>query len=148
MARTVVIGAKAVERKLARLGRDAPRILARGTYEAAETIMTAAKEGTPVDTGNLRASGHVQPANLSAALTPTGPQFVLGFGGPAGAGSVRGDSNAKPVGYAVWVHESGPRAGGVGRRKFLEKAIQENERNVVTIIAKHADREIKRRGAA
>ena len=139
----VVIGAAEVEARLKSLGTRAPMILAQGVYEAAQTIMTDAKEGTPVDTGNLRASGHVMPNTLDEALTNDGVTFQLGFGGPAGAGN-QNETNALEVGYAVYVHESGPRAGGVGRRKFLTLAVQENERRVVEIIGKHANREIQR----
>ena len=143
----VVIGAKALGAKLQRLGAQAPMILAQGTYEAAETIVGDAKEGCPVDTGNLRASGHVLPVTPAQAIQRDGVTFQLGFGGPAGSGN-QGDSNSNAAGYAIYVHESGPRVGGVGRKKYLEMAVKENERRVVEIIAKHANLELKAYGVA
>ena len=146
-------------------------ILAQGVYEAAQTIMLDAKDGCPVDTGNLRASGHVIPNTPDEAISGDGVAYQLGFGGPAGAGN-QNETNSEAVGYAVIVHEGyeggmgyrtmgtasrsgatyytsvryagGPRPGGVGRRKFLTLAVQENERRVVEIIGKHANREIQR----
>ena len=124
-------------------------ILAQGVYEAAQTIMLDAKgkgvqgTGCPVDTGNLRASGHVMPNTPDEAISGDTVSYELGFGGPAGSGN-QNESNWADAGYAVYVHESGPRAGGVGRRKFLTLAVQENERRVVEIIGKHANREIQR----
>ena len=149
--KNIIIGAKPLQRKLAKLGRDAPKILARGTYEAAETIMRDAKEHCPVRDGHLRASGHVMPANMTQAIDRSGVSFDLGFGGQAGAGNIDDDTNKKPVGYAAIVHERGPRKVNPNEgaeRKFLERAVQRQENNIVPIIAKHADREMKRRGVA
>ncbi len=57
-------------------------------YAEAEIEMAEAKRRTPVDTGTLRNSGHVQPPVKDGNST----SVVLGFGGPAGA-------------YALAVHE-------------------------------------------
>jgi hypothetical protein len=40
------------------------------------------------------------------------------------------------AGYAPYVHEMGPRAGGVGRKKFLQRALEETP--VLEIIKRHA----------
>src|SRR3972149_2796765 len=55
-----------------------PKIL----YRVGEQIMTEAKRQTPVDTGNLRAPGHVLPPQW----INTWVYVTLGFGGPAGVG--------------------------------------------------------------
>jgi len=73
-----------------------------------ELIMTEAKLRTPVDTGALRGSGHVQPTvREGTALVSRG-----GFGGPAAP-------------YAVYVHENLTARHPVGRAKFYESALVE-----------------------
>lgn len=75
-------------------------------YSFGEIIMTASKQECPVDTGTLRASGHVDQPKIS------GSSIVvrLGYGGAAS-------------GYAIFVHEGHRTNGGgtsVAPRKFLE----------------------------
>lgn len=65
-------------------------------YQQAEGIMSKAKLLTPLKTGNLRGSGHVQWRDEPGEF-----HVILGFGGPAGIGS-----NLEDVGYAVPVHEN------------------------------------------
>src|SRR6266550_1314015 len=89
-------------------------------YASAEEVMTRAKELTPVDTGNLRASGHVQQPKVEAGIVT----LELGFGGPAGAGNV-GDSNSQEVGYALYVHEDLNVNHPVGQAKYLETPLME-----------------------
>ena len=76
---------------IARLGvfdANQRRLVGREMREWAEIVMTESKLVCPVDTGNLRASGHVQ------SLESVGNQqeVILGYGGPA-------------VDYALKVHE-------------------------------------------
>ena len=93
-----------------------------GIVEFAEIEMTEAKDRTPVDTGALRASGHViNPVN-GDELTAT-----LGFGGPAGIGN-QGDTNHVDVGYALTVHEDLDAHHPVGQAKYLESPIRESAR--------------------
>ncbi len=103
--------------------------IAQGLYEQAETIMTKAKALTPVDTGNLRASGHVLPPHLE------GSQLVvtLGFGGPAAS-------------YAVWVHERLNVHHPVGQAKFLETAVLEAMRTLKSELARRAQTILRERG--
>jgi len=119
-----------------------PKIL----YRIAEQIMTEAKGQVPVDTGNLRASGHVLPPEWIGNWV----LVTLGFGGPAGKGSgkfisgpYRGKKEAggkytatgkpaapgkrggygaalKEIGYAMAVHEVNARH-KVGNWKYLER---------------------------
>jgi hypothetical protein len=86
-----------------------PKIL----YRIAEQIMTEAKGQTPVDTGNLRASGHVLPPEWIGNWV----LVMLGFGGPAGAGK----GQKKDAGYAVYVHENLAARHKVGNAKYLER---------------------------
>ena len=154
----VILGFDEVLGKLQQLGAAAPTILAQGVYEASQTVMTEAKKGCPVDTGNMRASGHVMPNTLNEAIEGDTVAFKLGFGGPSGSGNL-GETNAagkttlagRPhdgnVGYAATIHELGPRMGGVGRPKFLALAVMENQQRIVDIIAKHADRALKKQAS-
>ena len=69
----------------------------------AEHVMTAAKADTPVDTGRLRASGHVE----GPSRTSQGIEVTLAYG----------------TDYAVYVHEIMGRHHPVGRAKFLESNV-------------------------
>lgn len=93
---------------------------ARELYASAEEVMAAAKELTPVDTGNLRASGHVQPPTIENGVV----SVVLGFGGPAGSGN-SGESNTEDVGYATYVHEDLGANHAVGQAKYLEQPLMD-----------------------
>lgn len=77
--------------------------------EEAEIEMTEAKERTPVDTGALRASGHVETPEVS----PGEVSVTLAFGGPA-------------IGYAIYVHENLEALHPVGQAKFLESVLIES----------------------
>lgn len=74
------------------------RALAGALLEEAEEVMREAKLLTPVDTGTLRASGHVQ----LPIFEENRVRVLLGFGGPAGSGEGQGED----VGYAFRVHEN------------------------------------------
>ena len=100
---TTVLGLEKTRAAAVLFGRRALHELGAALYRQGEQIMTEAKLQTPVDTGNLRASGHVQ------APTRTAGQVVvqLGFGGVAAP-------------YAVYVHENMQVHHPVGNAKFLE----------------------------
>lgn len=71
------------------LGERALQAAAQALYQEAESIMTASKETyCPVDTGNLRASGHVD----KPVIEGSNVSVTLGYGGPAAP-------------YALSVHE-------------------------------------------
>lgn len=105
-------------------------------YQVAEQEMTEAKQRTPVDLGNLRASGHV----TLPERDETGISVMMGFGGPAGSGNHGGETNKDHVGYAIVVHEDladvVPRPGGVGQSKFLESVLRESAPYLLERIAK------------
>jgi len=121
-------GDKKLQKKLRELGNrinpGAMRILS----EEHETIMTEAKVRTPVDTGNLRDSGFVQPSRIK------GREVVSegGFGGPA-------------VDYALAVHENLRQVVfKVGRSKFYESALLEAVPGMNRRIGRELWAEIKR----
>ncbi len=98
--------------------------VAKEGYAQCELTMTAAKKDTPVDTGALRASGHVQPPIFDGNTIV----IAMGFGGVAGAGNLGKATNEEDVGYAVWVHEDLNAQHKVGKAKFLEDQV--NQRKV------------------
>jgi hypothetical protein len=110
---------KAVIERLEHVPAGMERTFAQELNGWGEETMTLAKELTPVDTGALRASGvvlHAEPDRL---------ELTLGFGGPAGYGNHGGESNARDVGYALFVHENLAAHHPVGIAKFLELAVIE-----------------------
>ena|SRR3990167_5265998 len=119
LAPVSVEGTAALVRTLRLLGTESLHALAAGLYQEGEGTMTEAKLLTPVESGNLRASGHISLPVISG----TEVSLVLGFGGPAGSGN-QGQTNAESVGYAVYVHENLQAHHPVGQAKFLETAVK------------------------
>ena len=101
-------GSKALQRELKRRAREAPKALAGALFLEAERIMGKSKRLVPVDTGALRASGHVQtPVIVGKKVSVT-----LGYGGAA-------------VPYAVIVHERPARHNAPTQFKYLEMPLNE-----------------------
>jgi hypothetical protein len=101
---------------LSRIGKMGDGLLSAITEtvdEEHEEIMQLAKERTPVDTGALKASGHVIPAKISGNIVQSAGQF--------------GGESAP---YALIVHEDLTKHHPVGRAKFYESAMQEKAPNV------------------
>ena len=151
-----ITGFPKLEAALKRLGAEAPRLAGGVLYREAERIMTAAKKRTPVDLGNLRASGHV----ALPVITQTTASVTMGFGGPAGSGNHGGETNRESVGYAVYVHEDltashvkvlskkeaalrGSATGAIGEAKFLEKAADEARKGMDVRLAADLRRDIE-----
>ena len=86
--RVELTGGAALSAHLARLAAQMPRAVGASLYRFAEGVMAESKPEVPVQTGTLRASGHVEPP----VLTSRGAEVELGYGGPAEA-------------YALQVHE-------------------------------------------
>jgi hypothetical protein len=101
-------GSKALQRELKRRARGAPKALARALFLEAEQIMGKSKRLVPVDTGALRASGHVQPPKISGKKV----SVLLGYGGAAAP-------------YAVFVHERPARHNSPTMWKYLETPLNE-----------------------
>lgn len=87
-------------------------------YQEAEREMTEAKQRTPVDTGTLRDSGHVQQPERDS----DGVSVTMGFGGAAEE-------------YAIIVHENLEALHPVGQAKFLESVLQESAPHLLERIA-------------
>lgn len=104
----VVTGITQTIRALSRMGEDLLPIIAAALNEQHESIMTLAKERTPVDTGALRASGHVVPPRIIARSI----QSIGAFGGTAAP-------------YAIIVHENLTAFHRVGRSKYYQSAVQD-----------------------
>ena len=112
------------------------------TLEAEEIMRISKEQYVPVDTGNLRASGHVQPFTINGDKV----SVVFGFGGPSAE-------------YALAVHEN-PRAGKtkgkspkgrkyktwskVGQWKYLETPLKERVPVINQNLVKNLRYELKR----
>lgn len=94
-----------VEQQLQRLVDQTPRLAQQALRVEAEIEMTEMKKRTPVRTGALRASGHVED------LRPWGVRWS--FGGPS-------------IPYAIYVHENLDMFHRVGQAKFLESVLAES----------------------
>ena len=88
-----------------------------------EEIMTLAKERTPVDTGFLRASGHVNPPKVT--------EHSIESEGAFGAE------------YGVYVHENLNATHNVGEAKFYEKSALERTDNVKEAVTQSVNEFIK-----
>jgi hypothetical protein len=117
-------GLKEAMQGLSAMAEKMPEAIGQAIYEEAETIMTEAKELTPVDTGALRASGHVEKPEISCSTVTV----ELGFGGQAGGG--------KEIGYAFYVHENLEAHHTVGQAKFLETPLTDRQEDIQERIAK------------
>ena len=119
-------GVATVQRNLRSLGLRAPVAVGRALRRLGEEIMTDAKLLTPVDTGALRASGHVQGPTLGPEVAVT-----LGFGGPSAP-------------YAVYVHERLDLRHPVGQAKFLEEPFKAKASQIPERIAAEMRAEVAR----
>lgn len=110
-------------RKLKSLGDRATTIVSGALLQEAEAIMTESKKQVPVDTGNLRSSGHVTPPEVRGGHVAV----TLAYGGPAAP-------------YAIVQHERLDLRHTVGKAKYLEDPLLEAasgmERRIGSIIRK------------
>lgn len=111
-------GDKEVTAKLAAYGLNAARAMANALYEEAQGLITEAKEETPVDTGALRSSGHVELPQIEG----TKVTVEAGFGGAA-------------IDYAIFVHENLESFHATGNAKFLENPLNRRSRGMDARIA-------------
>ena len=95
-------------------------------FQQGETIMTAAKRDTPVDTGRLRSTGHVKPPKTRRGLV----EIVMAFG----------------TDYAIFVHEIRGRHHPVGKAKFLESNVNAAARQMGQRLAAALKRRLRKRG--
>ena len=132
--------------------------MANALYRQAERIMTASKRQVPVDTGNLRETGHVEPPKHP--LNEHDIAVTLAYGGTAGASVTKHRTEGKgpdkkrvtyyseggKVGYAVYVHEDLTVRHRVGNAKYLERPLVEASGDLESRLAKDLRRDIE--GAA
>lgn len=90
-----------------------------GLLEAGLIVERISKQGSPLKVGNLKGSGYSRKA-LDGSLAVEIGHYAS---------------------YAPYVHELGPRQGGPGRKKFLEKALVEAD--VIGILTKHSKRSMR-----
>jgi hypothetical protein len=95
-----------------------PHRVAGGVYRVCDgQLMPRMKEDTPVDTGDLKNSGHTQlPVIEGHTITVT-----MGFGGGA-------------VDYAVYVHENLEARHNVGRAKFMERVLLDTQDQIPAML--------------
>jgi len=117
-----ITGLDELERALRQAGDTAYRLLRVALRNEAETVMTTAKLRTPVDTGALRASGHVADESR-----PGKAKMTLAYGGAAAP-------------YAIYVHELTGNRHPVGQAKFLESAVLEAAPRMGNRLADHVRR--------
>jgi hypothetical protein len=109
MANDTVRGVEKVKANLLKIGSGYLDRAIKALEFEAEIEMTEAKKRTPVDTGALRASGHVKPARRYGKDI----SVSLEFGGPSAP-------------YAVYVHENLEAFHKVGQAKYLESVLLES----------------------
>ena len=118
-------GPKELMKALREVGPRAEVALKSALVTEAEKVMARAKRFTPVDTGALRASGHVQPP----VATPGRIEITLGFGGPAAR-------------YAVYAHEIEDYYHEFGQAKFLEQPVNEAAAGLTSRLTREVRRSI------
>lgn len=106
--RFITAGENQMRARLVALARRMPVEVGAALYVEAEILMGEAKERTPVDTGALKASGHV-----------TLPEI---HGREIAVDMVYGGASAP---YALYVHEDLDAHHKVGQAKFLESVLVE-----------------------
>lgn len=112
-------GVAAMVAKLGQISSRFPDVVGRALYQEAQIEMTEAKRRTPVDTGTLRASGHVQDPDYSGKTIAV----TLAFGGAAET-------------YAIIVHEDLEAFHHTGQAKFLESTLKESQPYMAARVAK------------
>lgn len=124
-----ITGVSQLNRKLAQAGPLATAALAAAAIEEQERVIALAKGRTPVDKGTLRASGTVQPPEISG----TRVKVVAGFGGAASD-------------YAIVQHERLDYSHPSGQAKFLESAFLERAAIMPRVLGKAVESALKRLG--
>ncbi len=116
-------GAASMRRRLEAIGRRFPQQVERALREEAEEVMTKSKEHfVPIDLGNLKSSGHVDPVKRRGAAI----SVQLNYGGPAAAYALavheHPSAHSPPTWEGKTIFEAGP--GGRGT-KYLERPMMQ-----------------------
>lgn len=109
MADTVVIGIVEMNKRLFNLQRALPEEIKQALIDEAKIELTEAQKRTPVKTGALKASGHLEDPTFIGHETAI--QIVFGT----------------DLTYAIYVHEDLEAHHDVGQAKFLESVLLESE---------------------
>ena len=116
--------------EFARFLRETPAVTAKDVEAAllqeAENAMGVSIRRTPVDTGNLRATGHVKPPERRGGTVTV----LLAYG----------------TDYAIYVHEILTSNHPVGRAKFLESAVKDQAKGMGRRMKTHVLDRIGKRG--
>jgi hypothetical protein len=122
MASGFKFDASKVKAVLTGIAKETPQVVANALYAEGQIEMTEAKRRTPVDTGELRASGYVgEPEIRGRRVT-----VDMGFGGAASE-------------YAVYVHEDLEALHPVGQAKYLESTLLESAPHMANRVARRID---------
>lgn len=127
MIKLEITGIASAKRKLRALRKEVLDAMAKSLYQSAEDpIMRESKRETPVDTGTLRSSGHVEQPEVRRRAGTV--EVMMGYGGPAG--------NGEHVGYAVYVHENLTAHHPVGKARYLVDPFNRNAHVVMRYLEK------------
>ncbi len=127
-AQTVIVGDANLRTVLRRAGSAGLLAIRGALFREAEQIMAKSKRIVPVDTGNLRDSGHVE----QPVMGPGSVSVTLAYGGPAAP-------------YAVHVHERLDLRHNPGQfAKYLEFPFLEAVRGMEGRLAAEIGREVER----
>lgn len=116
---TGLIGATALRRKIVKFVERYPDEVARALYQETQVELKEVKRRTPVDTGELRASEHVEGPTRQGKVIYT----KIVAGGPSAP-------------YAIYVHEDLEAFHKVGQAKFIESTILESRPYMTARVAK------------
>jgi hypothetical protein len=134
----VVRGFDRVLGRINSITQDVARRAGNALRAEAEIEMTEAKRRTPVDTGALRASGHVTgPVEGTSARVENG---VRSYGRPVTVWSVTLAFGGPAAPYAVKVHEDLEAWHRVGQAKFLESVVMESAPHIADRVARRLGR--------
>lgn len=117
-----VTGLREMQAKMQRLAQRFPDEVERALHQEAEIEATEAKRRTPVDTGNLRGSIHVEGPTRAGRTVSA----AIVAGGPAAP-------------YALHVHEDLEAFHKVGEAKFIERPLMEAVPHLAERIARRID---------
>lgn len=113
--------------KLERYRKDFVKVLAGAMVKEAEDIITKSKKIVPVDTGNLRSTGHVR----LPIIDGDNVSVYLGYGGTAAP-------------YAVYVHENLTAKHHEGQQaKYLEQPFNEAKNGLNERVAQRIRQSLK-----
>ena len=117
MADFQVTGTEAVKAYLLKMAAITPKKVAAAVYQVGNQALTESKKRTPVDTGDLKRSGQIDPPVISG----DGISVRLGFGDTA-------------VDYALIVHEDTTANHPSGQHHYLSSVIDEMRPEFLSLV--------------